>query len=182
MPPFKRFATMKSLFPIRATGFLVLLALIGCGKDQGKQAEMIRDFEESFALDAAPESGWEPSPSSYSDAPAAPSRQTGSAIDPSARETFPAPDSSAGPAGSAPAQEISAATREVAREVVRFMETGKHSLAVERLDQLMATPDLTPNQWIAARNAMAEVQRRIVMDPSISEAEKEKAKQVLQRQ
>ena len=71
--------------------------------------------------------------------------------------------------------------RDVAQDVVRMIDSGDYVSAVAKLDQMMRTPGLTPDQWIASRNAMAEVQRRLVTDPNISDAEKARAREALER-
>lgn len=166
-----------------AAGLLALLMLSGCGNDQQKQAEVVRDFEENFGLQTMQDSASEQISSRYSEAGIGP-RQADSIADPSSagegsEATGGAPfDQGASNAG----LEISPAIREAAQEVVQHMKAGQYSSAVVLLDRLMGEPGLTPNQWIAARNAMAEVQQRIVMDPAISDAAKEKARDVLRRQ
>ncbi len=72
--------------------------------------------------------------------------------------------------------------QEVARETVQMMQGRRYDTAVENLERLINSPGLTPAQRSATRRTMAEVQKQIIRDPSISDAEKERIKQVLQRQ
>lgn len=166
---------MKNFFVTAAAGCLALLALSGCGRDLGEQAEITRELEESFALNST-ESEMQSSPA-YSEGSGGPAWQTAqSAASQGTDPSSPAPSHPARP------QEASPAIRQAAQEVVQLVNAGQYSSAVTHLDRLISEPGLTPDQWIAARNAMAELQRRIVLDPLVSEAERKRARDSVKRQ
>lgn len=176
---------MKRLTAIFSAGVIGLLAFPGCGNDNRQsEREAIRDLEESFALDPESESAsprqsppagdtGQRSPGRNSSPPSAPAQEVTRTSENSGR-------SSDGSATDTP-QEVDPRVREIARETVRMMESGQYESVIGNLDRLMAAPDLTPGQRRAARRTMAEVQKRIVTDPTIGEAEKERARRVLDR-
>ncbi len=170
---------MKKHSIISAFLATVLFVLAGCGKEEQRQQEVVREFERTFAIEPAPvQPSAQPStsPGSYS-APATGGGTTGTTRT-SGGSTAPVASSAAtGPSG----EEVSPVVREAAQQVVQYINTRQYASAVQRLDSLMSEPTLTADQWMASRNAMAELQGRIARDSSITDEERNQVRRVLER-
>ena len=154
----------------------MVIGIAGCGREAQRQQEVVREFERTFAIEPVPvQTSGQPSasPDAYS-APASGGGSTRTTGGSTALSTF---SSATGPSG----EEVPPVIREAARQVVEYINTRQYASAVQRLDGLMSEPTLTADQWLASRNAMAELQGRIARDSSITDEERERIRRVLER-
>lgn len=176
---------MKKPTRILSIGLIALFAVSGCGGDDS-QEEAIREMEETFALESSQDSSAEPqeSPTSgggTSSQPRTTNRDTSSQAQ---RTSSQSGGNSSGSGGlqEGGERQVDPVVQEAARQTVQLMRSRQYDTAVENLDRLMRSPDLTPAQRSATRRTMVEIQQQIARDPSITEAERDRVRQVLDRQ